>query len=311
MPPHTPDYHYHSSHHERQENRPWNLSSEEEQLKQEERPARKGTNMDSHFQTRVNRRKDRYRSIIQGSSDPESEEDTQEQFQAMWDETASASDGNAAREARQRRLQQQQHTAVPKPTTMTKQEQRQAQTLDKVRHLRAQRLRTSFRPSLEEKDAKEILERRRQIQLEQDRIARERQELAMQLRREQQERQLALLKEERRQLEQERLQLQEAKRKAAAELQRRRKQYSSSPENSVQDEGEARKSPKSKYSPRAKERSVGDLSFLEEIQAALRDAGVIKLCVTSCFGEEYEGVKAERRSSKSSRSSSRRSRRNE
>ena len=247
MPPQATGFRYTPSSYlattAREENRPWYHDDDNEGeaedigLRQEDRPAKKGTSIDYHFQSRINRSKARYRNILQGDFDPEPLEEDSELLDPL--EERPATSAAAAREARQRRMaaNQKANTSAPKPVVPE-----YVDETTRVRRLRAERLRNSLKVSSDEDEAMEQLRARRQRQLEMDRLSRQRSLEARLEAEHQAERQRLMLKEERRQLEEERKQLQQAKRLAAAELQRRKQwkgRQPPSPDNSVQDEDEA------------------------------------------------------------------------
>ena len=227
----------------RDENRPWTATDEDGSLdgelemamRQEERPTRKGTSIDQHFQNRVNRRKQAYRSIIKGEVDVEADEkpvNIEEVDLLLSDSSSksslSASDGDDsppspsssgnAREARQRRLS----ASTPKDistgeTILSRVEAEKA----RARNLRGQRLRQSLKASSEEEDAQETMRLRRLQQAERDRLAAEQEELMKKREAEaalEAERRRVELEEERRKLEEERRAFEAAKRRAADEL---------------------------------------------------------------------------------------------
>lgn len=292
-------------------------------MRQEDRPVRKGSQIDSHFQNRVNRSKNRYRSILQGESEPETVEDFEDEvYQVLSDFEDVASTHSspiyppaAVRQARQRRMS---GSSLPTMTENSKFEQQEKEQANKVRVIRANRLRNSFKASSDEEDASDFLQKRRLVQLEQDRLSRQRKlELEQHAARlkVQEARQRRMLNEERRQLEKERQMLQDSKRKAANDLQRRKQLFkqeevpslegSDCSENSVSLAPPPRSKSQSKTSKNADKDFLGEMSFFEDVRGALRDSGMMKLfvssCVTPCFGDEGDAHAKKSSSSKSKR----------
>jgi hypothetical protein len=314
MPPQATGFRYTPSSYllrKRDENRPWEGSSSSLEagadsssldeldmaMKQEDRPVRKGTSIDQHFQNRVNRRKQAYRKIIQGQVeilDDEKPVDT-EDVDLHLSSQASAEGGPApptaamaAREARQRRLSASTPTAIAAGETSTILSKQQAEK-SRVRNLRAQRIRHSLKTTTEEEDAMEALKIRRQKQAERDRIAARQEEEARKLEDEQQQEadhQRKALEEERRTLEQERQEFEAAKRWAAIELERRqeleRKQLLATSESSASSASSRQKGLRvSRAEP-----ELIETSLLEDFGDMFRDLGVLKVCAASCFGDE-------------------------
>jgi len=280
----------------RTENRPWTGGEEDDfQLEQEDRPSRKETSIDLHFQSRVNRRKEAYRSILKGHEEPEclGEMDDLE-LKASLDSNekghaVALSNSMAAREARQRRMSQKgcKSSSSPAPPTMSKEEAEAA----RVRNLRAHRLRTSLKATVEEIDTQEIMFRRRLLQQERDRLQKEKQ-----IKRQEEERlEMFKIQEERRMLEEERKLLEQARQQAALEFQRHRQTQRHSipripsPQESTETE-ETEDLPKRnrrrKGTRDADSSAMPEFSFLEEIQLMMRDSGMLRNCVHSCFGDE-------------------------
>ena len=207
-------------------------------MRQEDRPVRKGSQIDSHFQNRVNRRKDRYRSIMQGEREPEPDDDLlggdiADPVPEALPVFSSPSPAATAREARQRRLSSRNATKTNENAEFERKEQKEQKKNTEVRMVRAHRLRNFLKVSPDEEDAMYNLEKKRLAQLEQDRLSRqraaelERREAALKaeevrqrrILKEEEARQRQALAEERRRLEMERMMLQEAQRNAASEWQ--------------------------------------------------------------------------------------------
>jgi hypothetical protein len=281
-------------------------------MKQEDRPIRKETSVDQHFQHRVNRRKQMYRKIIQGEVQSDADTDKPgvdtENVDLHLEEggdsaTPQAKTTMAAREARQRRLNASTPSAIAAGSTTTILSKVQAEKT-RVRNLRAQRLRRSLKTTTEEEDAMEGLKIRRQQQAETNKRAADR-EVAVRKQEEEAQQEAALqrsaLEEERRNLELEREEFEQAKRRAAVEMERRaamdmerreleqQKQRNAATTNVRSSEACSVTSSASSRRRVRRDPELAETSFLDEFGDMFRDSGVLKVCVSSCFGEE-DGV---------------------
>jgi hypothetical protein len=247
-------------------------------MKQEDRPTKKESNIDSHYQqqARINRRKEAYRSIIKGEEDPEPLKETDplssvSTTPVMEKEVVPSS--TMAREARQRRLS---GTPVSNPTD---------DEATKIRILRAQRLRHSLKATADEEDAMEAIKARRAQQVTAERLARKMDEEE----RLKESRSIRDIQEERRRLDEERLQFEKAKRRAAWDQEQIRlaeeeEARMESPASSLEEEPR-----RSRHRKSASALEMPELSLFEEFQELLQDSGVLHACVSSCFGEERPG----------------------
>mmetsp|Transcript_15690 Transcript_15690/g.27275 ORF Transcript_15690/g.27275 Transcript_15690/m.27275 type:complete len:390 (-) Transcript_15690:151-1320(-) len=202
-------------------NRPWNKTNEEEEdvaMRQEDRPARRETTLDAHFQYRVQKKQSRYRNILKGEEDIEEQTATTENSSSVDSEVQAISDlqeqhetqqaaalQTHAREARKQRL-----SGTPAATAATP--NKSPSDAETARSLRAARLRTSLlQRTPEEIDVQTKLEQRRRQQQEADRLAKLQEA-------EDQEKEKQMVQEERFKLQQERHALEQAKREAAVQL---------------------------------------------------------------------------------------------
>jgi len=278
---------------------------------------KKQSSIDAHFVSdRMQKRKDMYRGIIKGdydfvvdgvdvsrhsggkgsSSSPEELIDDveyslhvlsqQESTTSLASDRTRSDEGyvvmsEQARQARQRRLANGSAVVVgPTGTATTTSSTASVSTVDSdaltARSLRAQRLRQVQKENLQQdEDMAEKLRLRRIEQAEQDRRLQKEQAEQEEKTRLEEERlahQRALIAEERRMLEQE-------KRKQARELEARQREFTL--------QVEAKKKVKK---ARAKADPPGDYSLIQEVQMLVRESGVFKTCVSSCFGDDDEGL---------------------
>jgi hypothetical protein len=149
----------------------------------------------------------------------------------------------------------------------------------KIRILRAQRLRHSLKATADEEDAMEAIKARRAQQVTAERLARKKDE-EERLKETQSVREL---QEERRRLDEERAQFEKAKRRAAWDQEQIRQ--------AEEDEARAASPASSFGEPRRSRHNmeVPELSLFEELQDFLQDSGVLRACVSSCFGEDGPG----------------------
>jgi hypothetical protein len=308
----------------RQENKPWNSNSssnhknrdnvseqEEEDLFSSRSPAattKKTSNIDAHFVSdRMQKRKDLYRGIIKGdyeivdkssssllaveggrggashsSPDEMSFHDVEYSLSVLSQQESTTEDDEGyiviseqARQARQRRLNSGTVVVVAAAAKSASGSGVDSEAT-KARTLRAQRLRQVQRETLQEdEDVVEKLRQRRLEQIEEERrLLKEHAEQQARDRVEEdrlkQER--ALLAEERRLLEQE-------KRRQARELDERKSQL-------LLHAGAKRQS----NNGRQQADPPGDYSLMEEVQMLMRESGVFRTCVSSCFGDDADDL---------------------
>ena len=304
----------------RQENKPWNSNSssnhknrdnvseqDEEDLFSSRSPAattKKTSNIDAHFVSdRMQKRKDLYRGIIKGDyeivdkssssllaveqggfgGDSNSSPDEMLEYSlsvlSQQESTTEDDEGyivisEQARQARQRRLNS--GTVVVVAAAKSASGSGMDSEATKARTLRAQRLRQVQRETLQEdEDVVEKLRQRRLEQIEEERrllkeYAEQQARDRVQEDRLKQER--ALLAEERRLLEQE-------KRKQARELDERKRQL-------LLHAGAKRQS----KNGRQQADPPGDYSLMEEVQMLVKESGVFRTCVSSCFGDDADDL---------------------
>ena len=301
----------------RSENKPWNSSSnrnrennsvdqEEEDLFSSRSPTattKKSSNIDAHFVSdRMQKRKDLYRGIIKGDyeivdrsssslvvggdADSSSPEEllikdveyslsvlSQQEESTAEDDEGYVVTSEQARQARQRRLSS--GTVVVAATTAKSASGSAADSeATKARTLRAQRLRQVQRESLQ--DDEDVVEKLRQRRLEQ--IEEERRLLKAQAEQEAKDRvEEDRLKQERALLAEERRLLEQEKRKQARALDERRLH------------GGAKKQSKN---GRQQPDPPGDYSLIEEVQMLMRESGVFRTCVSSCFGDDEDDLQS-------------------
>jgi hypothetical protein len=280
----------------RLENRPWGEDGDEGvtadelnsgALAQELRPAKKETSIDSHFQSRVQRRKEAYRSILKGEAEMEEmEELTPEKVDeehVLHAPSVTSAKSEAARQARQKRLSGKEQFGDSDNSESVR-----------VRNMRAHRLRNSLKASVDEQDAMEVIRQRRQQQIELDRLERSR------MQQDESEERLERLRteEERKSLSEERNALEQAKRWAAADLVRRQPPSPSSLD--AEAPKPKRKARRVRNMEEEEEDVEEDLFFLDELRLLLRESGLMRSCVMSCFGAD-EAVETTHRSSSSRR----------
>lgn len=308
------------------ENKPWTSSgsdsenhSDDFQIKQEDRPSsRKHGTLDAHFQSRIERRKDLYRGIIRGNYQLEDDhgEDWREdgggngqyydELEHSWSVLGSSEEENSerlsltteqARQARQRRIL---GTVVPAVLASTSGQTKEDSEAARVRNMRAQRLRQAKQLSAEEDSFGERLRLRRLLeQREQERIANEEQERLK-------EEELywvehKRLERERAELAHERRLLEAAQREVAIRQQEQQEQERLRNKDSINRARErpptppdikkaprkvVRRSKEHRTPPSVAEPSLSEPSLFDEVQLLLRDSGIIKSCVVSCFGDE-------------------------
>jgi hypothetical protein len=263
-------------------------------LKQEDRPQRKHTTIDANFSARIQRRKDLYRGIIKGDYEVESVQSEEvDDLERSWSLLDDSDHGNhASEQARQARRQRLKGSDQPVLSSTSGLSQEDSEAV-RARNLRAQRIREAKKLSTEEDSLGEKLRLRRQQQKEQERIEEElearrqaellAEQLAEQVRIEQER---AALAEERRMLE--------AAKQAAAMQDQRRRQRPPSPQEKPLTKAPPRKIRRAATS----ETSLPELSLLEEVEMLLRESGLLKTCVASCFGDDSEIRIQKRRSSK-------------
>lgn len=313
------------------ENRPWkeSVNKDEEEgdftMRQEDRPSRRETQLDAHFQYRVQKKQSRYRNIVKGSDteaeDAEEEKKSDDFYYGMEEtivldsleqvqQTQEAyKKQTQAREARKQRL-----SGTPeakKPTASASSGDSQA---DSVRSMRAARLRTSLlQRTPGEIDMQTKLEERRQKQKEEELLLKQQKGQSPDMKTES----LASVEEERRKLEQERRALEEAKREATIHLakqwQKQQAQYrrrAVEQNNNTDSDNEEDDSleemlntkPKKKSVKRLSRRKKGssrrsnikrsstidefDFAFMDDFSHLLRESGLLSGCVGQCFGHE-------------------------
>jgi len=213
--------------------------------------------------------------------------------------THSSAAAEQARQARQRRLK----TLVPSSedsftsgtTSRTFLSEPRDSEAARVRLLRAQRLRQLKRTSADEVQFGEVLRQRRLEQLEENRIAKEQERLEEDFYWKEQRR----LEQERAALAEERRLLEAAQRRAAREEEERQHQQQEDEERRTKHNkstasatAKLRKSHSKKDSHRRRKSdsaaaataAVPQFNFLEEVQFLVRESGLLKTCVVSCFG---------------------------
>lgn len=259
------------------ENRPWtndNEGDDDMALKQEERPSRKHTTIDANFSARIQRRKDMYRGIIKGDYEVESLNETVDDLERSWsllDDSDNVS--QQAREARRQRLKTSDQTVLSSTSGLSEEDSEAA----RVRNMRAQRIREAKKLSTDEDSLGEKLRLRRLQQIERDRLEKElelrkQEEFNLEQQRIEQER--LMLAEERRLLE-------AAKQIAVLQDERRRQRPPSPQERPT-------KAPPRKIRRAESEDPLPELSLFEEVQMLLRESGLLRTCVASCFGDSSE-----------------------
>ena len=157
--------------------------------------------------------------------------------------------------------------------------------------MRAQRIREAKKLSLEEDSLGQKLRERRLQQKEQERIEKELEERLEKERLAEQLAEQVRMAQERAALAEERRLLEAAKQAAAMQDVRRRQRPPSPQEKPT-------KAPPRKIRRAASATSLPEFSLLEEVEMLLRESGILRTCVASCFGDDSEIPSNNRRSSK-------------
>lgn len=284
--------------------------------KQEDRPIRKHTTLDAHFQSRIDRRKDLYRGILKGNYSAMSDHSggtsvdhhhnvDDDDLEHSWSVLSNGEEGTTAsaggvsteqaRVARQRRIMLQgagsssDHCPSPSPSLPTGLRARDSEAA-RVRNMRAQRLRTAKKLAPEEDSLSEKLRQRRLEQREQERLDEERKRQEEQDYWNEQQR----IERERAELAEERRLLEAAKRAVAKDEQERRRSRPPTPpgdESSSKQRNSSSRAPRKAVKRSSFHRSASgrEPSLFEEVQMLLRESGLIKTCVVGCFGGEANG----------------------
>jgi hypothetical protein len=285
----------------------------------------KKTNIQAQFQfqQRVAAKKAAYRAVLSGEREESSgslkvaqdEEEAERLSQVLSDTTEGGPDpdnttsinAEAARLARAKRMA----TATPyhnntntnnspSPTSVSTsffsgKTAQEKEVSDKVKQARAQRLRTSLKQSSEDLLLQESLQERRARLAEEERLAEiekrilKEKELQDQERREREAKQLAAQQahETEQALAKERLRLDQIRQNY-----REHNHANVSPTNRLDGQVDPiipmRSSPRRKMKRRHSDSDmqVQEPTLMEELQELLRDTGIFKTCVSSCFGEE-------------------------
>ena len=297
----------------RQENRPWTGDDDDDMMQQATRydSQRKETTISQQFVNRVQKRKELYKAVLNGT------QETVDKRQVAVDNTNSPSiasaksssswkeenedtgSGAAARLARAKRLAQDQSKYYNKPAIKNTEQ-------DTARLLRAQRLRTSLKATEDEKESQEQLQAKRAQQMAQEKQFQKQQEELEQSRIQQEQHRLQqerLEEEQRRQ--QERLQKQQhvevelrKQLREQEEAERQRQFLLQQEEEKQEEEKQARAALALEVQPEPRQRrrhSDSDLdnddlewAWMQTFQGYLRDSGLLKTCVSSCFGQEQD-----------------------
>ena len=313
----------------RYENRPWSGSDNgaaddiDDDIQQLDRykATSKKTNISEQFQfqQRVAAKKAAYRAVLAGdrpSSDRKLVSDTEDDDHEKNDETERLSQvlsettgtepseaiilnsvtSEAARLARAKRLATAQTTPYndPSPTSVAGSGnffQKQEEESQKVRQMRAHRLRTSLKQSSDELLLQSSLEERRARLAEEERLAEiKKQQEFQKLKDEEQQRQFQKLLREQQSRDQERQRLEQIRQNYRESTLPKK---NNSPTNSLDGGGKitpsrqrGSPSPRRKLRRRHSDTEIEAPTLMEELQEILRDSGLFKTCVSSCFGEE-------------------------
>jgi hypothetical protein len=301
----------------RLENRPWTEDDEDDVTQQAARydSQRKETTISQQFVNRVQKRKELYKAVLNGT------QETVEQRRAAVNNTTSTASASAkassswkeedeetvssaaARQARAKRLAQGQENYYSKPTIQNTEQ-------DTARRLRAQRLRTSLKATEDEKESQEQLQTKRAQQkaeetllekqreeMERSRIQQEQQRL-QQERLQEQHRLEAQQRMQRRQQEEAKVRQEEARIhqelllwQEEEELSRQEEEERSRAALALEQQQQAQESTakprrrRLRHSDSALDPDDLEWPWIEEFQQMLRDSGVLKNCVSSCFGQ--------------------------
>jgi hypothetical protein len=282
----------------RRENRPWTEEEDGDDGTQQAArhdALRKETTISQQFVNRVQKRKELYKAVLNGTQETVEQKrvfannintaPTATSSSSSWkeegdeDNTVSSA---AARLARAKRLAQQDNYYI-KPIIAIKNTEQ-----DNARHLRAERLRTSLKATQEDQESQEQLqakraqqkahekqlkiqqeemERLRVIQQEQQRVQQEQQRVEAQLRMQQRQEEEA---ERQRQL----LLLQQQEERSRAALAALELQQQKTPK------------PRRRHSDSDLDKDDLDWPWMDDFQVMLRGSGVLKICGSSCFGQE-------------------------
>lgn len=172
-------------------------------------------------------------------------------------------------------------------------------------HLRAQRLRTAKKVSADEQDFSETLRQRRLAEVERQRIDRLRHQEQLRIQKQQQQQQLNQRQRKHKadpDLDypmDESILLQTTKRRANNSMHRRRAQPP--PKNaSAHSSAKRAASP----APTVDDSTINEFTLMEEVQFMLRESGLLKHCVVSCFGVDDEDLREDAKKMDSNHSSS-------
>jgi hypothetical protein len=289
----------------RQENRPWTGDDDDDDMMQQATrydSQRKETTISKQFVNRVQKRKELYTALLNGTQETVDKRQVAFNYTAStasvkssssWkDEEEDTVSGAAARLARAKRLAHGQGNYYNRSTNLDTEK-------DAARLLRAQRLRTSLKATEDEKESQEQLQAKRAQQKAQEKQLLIQQEETEQLRIQQEQYRLQQVRvEEEQRRQQERLQTQQ---RVEVELRMQLRQQEEAERRRLllleEEEEQARAASaleeERKTRRHQRRHSDGDLdtddlewAWMESFQGFVRDNGLLKVCGSSCFGEE-------------------------